>query len=526
LSGTFGELRGNHFHSGIDIKTQGVTGKDILAAADGYVSRIKISPWGYGKALYIKHPNGYTTVYGHLKQFNQGIDSLVRKEQYRRHSFAMDYYPKAHSINVKQGEVVAFSGNSGGSGGPHLHFEIRDAQSRPLNPMNFGITVADNRKPEIFGIRIYSLYPGGHVLTKSYKSVKGRIDLNAKDTLTVSQNFYLGVGSYDRQNGANNKNGVYGMEIRLDSALYFSYKANRLVFSEKRYINAFFDFASYYETAKRYVLSRILPGNRLSIYGLYRNKGLIQLRDNNTHRIDIEVFDHKGNTSHYAFYVQKEDENAHIFKAKLPPNLHWEEEQSFREDFAYVNIPSKSLYEDIFFSLTAHKNPHSKYSPLIKVGSPLVPLHKYITLGIKVDSTLSTQYYKKAAIISLTKKGRWYYEGGKYSKGYVEVKTRSFGDYFIAIDTIAPILKAINVFNGKSISGQQSIDFEISDNLSGIKTWVGNANNKWVLADYDPKRKRLSFPLDSYWPKGKIKFSLLVIDDRNNRTEVHYELQR
>ena len=135
LSGTFAELRSNHFHSGLDIKTQQQSGLKVMAAASGFVSRIKVSHFGYGKALYITHPNGYTTVYAHLQNFNPEIDAYIKHRQYKNESYEIELFPKAGELLVNNGDIVAYSGNTGGSGGPHLHFEIRNKQEHPMNPM-------------------------------------------------------------------------------------------------------------------------------------------------------------------------------------------------------------------------------------------------------------------------------------------------------------------------------------------------------------------------------------------------------
>ena len=525
LSGTFGELRGNHFHSGLDIKTQGVIGKQVLAAADGYVSRIKISPWGYGKAIYLKHPNGYSTVYAHLNHFNSIIDSIVKAEQYRRRSFAMDFYPEKDLMKLKQGEVLAYSGNSGGSGGPHLHFEIRDPQERPLNPMNFGITVADTKKPEIFMLRLYKIYTGQNLQIEDFKSYKGKIPLNADKVIDASERFFIGVGAIDKQNGASNRNGIYGYKVLLDSQIVFHYQADRLVFSEKRFINAFIDFAYFIAHKSRLMITRVLPGNKSSIYDLVKNNGIIHLQDTLKHRIDIHVFDHKNNQSSYTFHVKKEKEMPLFkFKELLPPNLFYNKDNSFETSDAKAFIAENTVYEDVQFSLSSKKNPYTPYSKLIRFGNAHIPMHKYANLSIKCDSTLKPELYAKAAIVSLTRNNGWYYEGGKYNDGYVHVRTRSFGEYFIVVDTIAPVIKAGNIYSGKNISNLQNITMEISDNLSGIKSYIANVNQKWVLGEYDPKRNLLTFPIDEHWPKGKITFVLEVRDDKNNVSRASYNL--
>jgi len=163
LSGSFGELRSNHFHSGLDIKTQQRTGLPVYAPADGYVSRIKVGHYGYGKALYIKHPNGYSTVYAHLERYAGKIQDYVKKQQYRKESYEIELFPKADLLPVYKGDLIGYSGNTGSSGGPHLHFEIRDASSRPMNPMLFGLDVPDTRRPLLNSVMVYPVGDSAHV---------------------------------------------------------------------------------------------------------------------------------------------------------------------------------------------------------------------------------------------------------------------------------------------------------------------------------------------------------------------------
>lgn len=527
LSGTFGELRSNHFHSGIDIKTQGRMGLKVYAAADGYISRIKISPWGYGNALYIKHPNGYTTVYGHMLHFNKKLDSIIKSVQYSRKSFAVEYYPKANQIPIQKGEVIGFSGNSGGSGGPHLHFEIRDAAERPCNAFLFGIKVPDNIKPTIKALKIYLLpYDSySNTLQKEYKFSSKRKPLSLNDTIIVTPNFYVGINSYDKLNGASNKNGIYTYSVYVDGKLHFNFTAEKIVFSEKRYINSYIDFKELYENRDRFQRSYVEPGNKLSVYKKKVNSGIINLKDSLAHQIKIETKDYAGNSNSMEFYVQ----NGPVKTPKIhypAPNFKYTQQNLYRIENAKVSFPIGSFYDDIYFTMSSLKNIYNSYSQLIRVGNPEIPLHKYAQLSIKADSNLTPNLYAKAAIASLSKNKRLIYEGGKYSNGWVNTKTRSFGDYFIVVDTIAPRVKAENVYNGKYVTNQKSLDFIITDNLSGINKYIGTVDGKWVLGQYDPKKSRLSFPIDEHYPKGSFKFKLIIRDAKGNSKVVNYTLKK
>ncbi|MCD4698124.1 MAG: M23 family metallopeptidase, partial [Bacteroidales bacterium] len=244
LSGTFGELRSNHFHSGIDIKTGEKTGLNIYTIADGFISRIKIQSGGYGKALYVTHPNGYVSVYGHLNKYNDNINEFVIKEQYRRQSFEIDLYLKEGQISVSQGEIIAYSGNSGRSGGPHLHFEIRDEKSqKPINPLLFGYEVTDRVKPLINLLKVYPMSNIDQINGKNTSAIyypianKGNYKLKYSDTIKITGSAYFGLNCFDPFNRGLNKNGVYSIKMFVDSSLVYAHKLETFSFDETRYIN-------------------------------------------------------------------------------------------------------------------------------------------------------------------------------------------------------------------------------------------------------------------------------------------------
>lgn len=252
LSGSFAELRSNHFHSGIDIKTGGEEGLRINACADGYVSRIRISPFGFGKALYVVHPQGYTTVYAHLQKFNSEIDRWAKSEQYKLQKFDVDLFPKPGELKVTKGQLIAFSGNSGSSQGPHLHFEIRDSKTEePIDPLLFGFPVKDFVRPTLNGIRIYPANNSSLIHNKNepYEpEIAGwgpDYRIKKKDTISVSGSIYFGVNAHDLMPGSSNKNGINLIEIFIDSALFFKWEAQKFNFNETRYINSFIDYAHY-----------------------------------------------------------------------------------------------------------------------------------------------------------------------------------------------------------------------------------------------------------------------------------------
>ncbi len=526
LAGTFGELRNNHFHSGIDIKTQGKTGLKVRAAADGYVVRIKVSPWGYGNALYIRHPNGYTTVYGHLEHFIRPLDSLARAVEYKHKRFAVDFYPEAGKYRVKKGQVIAYSGNSGSSGGPHLHFEIRDGGAHPVNPLLFGIKVDDNIRPTVKALRIYNLPKGFNApLVKEFTFSSKQRPLSLRDTITVADRFYLAVNSFDRLTGANNKNGLYSYSAYLDGKMHFEFKARRLDFSLQRYINAYIDYGEFYQNKNRFQRTVILPGNRLKVYGAVRDSGIFILGDSLAHRIKIVAADFAGNRNVIEFYVKKGP--IPVPRIHYPaPDFKWNASGVLESKNASFKVSAGSFYEDIYLHISEMDNKYSPFSKLVRIGKPTIPMQKYAVLSIRPDSNLPESLHSKAALARLNRKNIPVYAGGEYKDGMVVAKTRYLGSFLVAVDTVAPEVKPVNFFNGKNIANIYNLKLNITDDFSGIAKYDGYVNGKWVLGKYDPKKQRIWFPIDGHFPKGKFEFKVVVKDDKNNLTVKKWTLER
>ena len=310
LSGTFGEIRANHFHSGIDIKTGGVEGAAVYAIADGYVSRIKVSAFGYGKAIYVTHPNGYVSVYGHLNRYNKTIGDYVRSEQYRQENFEIELFPAEGTLPVRKGEIIAYSGNSGSSGGPHLHFEIRDgATQKIINPLLFGYEVKDIYKPKITSIKIYPEDASSRV-NGSGKSIRYLVEgwgtehrLANSPVIRLSGNISFAIQVHDQQNDTDNKNGPYSVTLFIDSVEVFRFKMEIFAFDETRYVNSMLDYEEYVRNNVRLQRTKIDPGNKLGIYDEVMNKGVFRFNDTLTHLLRYEVSDVAGNIASLSFRV-------------------------------------------------------------------------------------------------------------------------------------------------------------------------------------------------------------------------------
>ena len=523
LSGTFGELRSNHFHAGIDIKTEGVEGQKVKAIADGYVSRIKVSTWGYGKVIYITHPQtGHTSVYAHLKKFNSKIDQLVKKEHYKKEQFEINFYPNKNDLLIKQGEVIALSGNSGSSNGAHLHFEIRDTKTeKPINPLQFGFKIHDDISPVLRKLKIYSFDTtliNGYNKSKIYTISKKNTIHTINETPTINGSFALGIFTYDRANNAYNKNGVYSIKLTVDSNIYYEFKADELDFSTTRYINAHMDYCEHKENKTKYHRCYKLPNNKLKNYTHLINNGIINFNDTLTHNIKIEVSDYYKNISTIHFKVKStndpfllrcplpRDTNTTSFKMKQPNVFN-------TKDFK-LYMPSNSLYEPLNFSYNTSDSVEGVFGLVHHVHNNTVPVHKKYTLSIK--ATVPDTLIKKTYIATTDMKGNFWHIGGKWGNGFLKTKTREFGDFCIIADTIQPKIRGLNIFPGKIFNTQTTIKLTIKDEDSGIKSYRGEIDGKWILMDYDHKKNLLRFDIEDNLTKGKHTFTLEVIDDAGN----------
>ena len=527
LSGNFGEIRSNHFHSGIDIKTNSQEGFKIYAVADGYVSRIKVSPWGYGKALYITHPNGFVSVYAHLLDYGDSIEKYVRKEQYRAQSFEIERFPKKGEIPVKKGTVIAHSGNTGSSGGPHLHFEIRDEKSEhPINPLLFGMPVSDNTRPTLNRLYLYH-FPDTifqesvcdkNTLPQKYDLIKvndSEYRIKNNPTLKLSKNAGFGIDAFDTQSGTSNKNGIYSIELFLDDEQIYYHEMDRFSFDESRYINSHIDYFEQKKNHKNIVQSFVARNNKLNIYNHVKDNGIINLSDSAIHQVKYLLKDHSGNSATLLFNVTKDLNIKETVPSECVAVYNCKTANRFETPHVKIFFPEDAFYEDLRFNYKMSTDTFKNcLSPTHTVHDELFPVHAKYDLSIKTGS-LAPELQKKALIVRLYN-GKIISEGGMYENDYVKTETKYFGNFSVMIDTVPPTIKPINIYPNKNMADSKTIAIKVGDNLSGVDLYRATIDGNWVLMEYEPKQALLFYTFDKSISKGKHTFSLEVRDERKN----------
>lgn len=524
LSATFGEIRPNHIHAGLDIKTQGVEGKKIYAVADGYVSRIGVSPYGYGNVLYITHYDGYTSVYAHLQRFSGEIAKYVKQYQYKHKKFTSQIYPEKDKFPIKKGDLIAYSGNSGGSGGPHLHFEIRHTLSeKPVNPLYFGYKIEDDVRPLIQGVAVYPLgdestLEGG--IKPMYFSVtggeKGKYSLKDMEFVHGNGEISFGICTYDQVGTSTNKNGPYLYELFIDDVLAFQVEADSFSYSEPRYVNSLLDYRHYKQKKSSYVRTETDPFNKLHMIEV--KNGTVTVEEGDTVNVSFKVSDYVGNSSRVKFKL------VGTSPVEVERPMHRRSEYFVKadgsqngditiEDFN-VSMEKGTLFRDEWIQ-TGQRDEKGCCSRVYRFGDEEMTTFKKFTVRIRPMEKWASD--SRLYIANIEKDGKVSSLGGKMKNGCMEVKTYTMGEYVIKVDSVAPTVKASNFKDGQSVSTLKSLRFKISDDMTGIETYDIYLDDVWVLGQYDAKNNLLYYEFDEKMKKGTNNVKVVVTDGVGNK---------
>jgi hypothetical protein len=527
LSSNFGELRPDHFHSGIDIKTEGVIGKEVVASADGFVYYILVSSTGFGNAIFIRHPNGYSTVYCHLDRFAPEIQEYVKSQQYQNKTFAITISPPDDKFIVKQGQVIGYSGNTGSSEGPHLHYEIRKSDSeKPVDPLQFNFGIEDNLKPVIERLAIY---PGSKNTVINNSSGKVFMNVTGGDgfynipegtEITINGPAGFGISSHDYMNGTPNRFGISSIEMIIDSVIWFSYRINEFSFYETRYINAHIDYEAVVRRDLDIERTFVLPGDKLSLYKSYMNSGLFDFNDARTHKVSIIAKDAMDNKSVLTFNVKPALPKPSQVTEKPDSGvvlMAFRKENSFSSQGIRIDIPQGALYDTLLFRYSSFSGNGRFFSKIHQVSSIIVPLQKAAKISIKPDSVPPGKS-SKLLIVQLDDKNRLSSSGGVFANGYITADIMSFGNYTVGIDTVPPVINGNGFLKEYDLTGRKDIRIRITDDLSGIRSYTGIIDGNWALFEFDAKNNILIYKFDeSRISRGTThKLVLTVTDNRNN----------
>ncbi|MFD1255179.1 M23 family metallopeptidase [Mucilaginibacter terrae] len=526
-AGSFGELRGNHFHSGLDFRTNRQIGYPVHAAMYGYVSRLRVQLGGFGNAVYVTHPNGYTTVYGHLDHLIPELAQIVRKYQYDHQSAEIDFKLQQFDFPVTKGQLIAISGNTGASGGPHLHFEIRDSLTEEtINPQLFGLTIPDNITPAIAGVAIYHLngHPFSENTPRDYLLVSGtagNYHLTKPQTLFLSGDIGFGITANDMNNSSANRNGIYSLELKVDDRTVYTFAVERFAFDQTHAINAYIDYPLYLKTHRWIQKCFILPGSYIALYPKSENRGIISFKDTLLHNIEYVVKDIAGNTSTVKFKVQSSIPKDRPVVNYSGTKFSYDKRNEFNKGPVKVVVETGNLYDDLDFTYAVLPQKPGTFSATHQIHNRLTPIHTSFDLWIKPDASIGALANK--AVIVNTLAGC---VGGIYQDGYVKAKPAAFGDFFIKLDTVAPVITPINIRNGSNLGAVRSLALKISDNLSGIKSYSAKIDGKWILLQQDYKTRIFRYIFDQSIAAGKHAFELTATDNKDNTSQYTAQFNR
>ncbi|MEP7111325.1 MAG: M23 family metallopeptidase [Ferruginibacter sp.] len=533
LAANFGELRPNHYHMGLDCRTDQKEYRPVMAAADGYIAKVKIEPIGFGRCIYINHPNGFTTLYAHLNDFYPELEKYITEQQYQLKSWKIYLEIPANLFTVKKGQFIAYSGNTGGSQGPHLHFEIRDTKTdKVLNPLLFGFPLVDNIPPDILRLAVYDRNISTYEQSPKFyplKKINGVYTPIPQLILTNTDKVSFAITAYDRYNGSTNKNGIFQAVLYENEQAVTGFQIDGIGYDETRYLNAHIDYRLR-NSGGPYVqhLSR-LPGYPPGVYKDVRGDGVISIEDDSVHQVKIEVKDAGGNTSFLRFGLQRRTVNE-TKRQDNPTSLYQQKE--FHPGFinVYENsnisfyLPENALYDSIRF--TYHEIIPSQGYTIYQLHNDYVPVHCMFTVKIKNNlgthpgkmvmhrSWKNKDEYAKAVPVTMGIENDWYESG-----------FRAFGNFQLLEDTIPPAIIPIGIREGMNAAKLIRIAFVIKDNTKELENFTAYLDGKWIRFSND-KGSTFIYKFDEHCPAGEHELKISVEDCVGNRAERIYHFLR
>ncbi len=518
LSGNFGELRSSHFHAGLDLKTNLAIGKPVFAAADGYVSRVKVAHFGYGKALYLTHQGGFSSVYAHLDRFAQPIQDYIKQTQYKKEQFQVELFPSQEKFIFKQGDLIGYTGNTGSSGGPHLHFEIRDPQSRPLNPLNYGIHIDDSAPPQPTELRWYPYTAPGLDIEADGQSLSltpaGEHEYLA-ETLEVSGWVGFGLGVYDQQDGALNKNGVYQMRCFLNGSLVQDIVFDRISFDETKYMNRHMDYKHYRNRKQRVQKLFRSSNNPLGILKNLESDGFVEINPGLSYTYTIELLDFAQNKALITvpiIGVEKNSSNDEFDTSEKWADLieiPFSAATSWSQDNYSVFFPRECFYESTPLNLSVS-------SEQLFMDEDRYPLYKPVKITYR-GAHLSEDDLTHAYIARLDDYDKPIHQNTSRSGSTLEASVSTLGQYGIYFDRTPPTISMKAPAPEQWYSTAKKLKVTIKDSESGIANYRATINDKFILMEYDYKTNTLTYDFsDAVIVEAAHNLKVVVLDNAGN----------
>lgn len=525
LVANFGEIRTNHWHMGLDIRTQQKVNVPVYASADGFISRVSVEPGGFGQAIYFDHPNGYTTLYAHINSFYPALASYVKQQQYQKESWRVNLYLPANLFPVKKGQLIGLSGSTGASEGPHVHFEIRDTKTENnLNPLLFKFPIPDAVPPTITRLAMYDRNKSTWEQSPQLLTLKktGSIHTITNSSVRVGSNkISFAVGAVDRFSGRPNPNGIYSARISMDGKPVSEFILDNISYNDTRYLNAQLDYPFKARGGAALQHTSPLPGAQMVAYNLFNEDGLIHLEDAEPHSILIEVKDANANTSKIQFTVQYDERLKRTYSASaeerfLPNNVN-----IFERDHFELFTTEKTIYDTITagYSFADNKATNS-VSPVFNFLSAAIPSHDTVTIRIKPSETIPTQWRDRIVIKNIVG-SRTYLQKAQWKNGWLAAKFRQFGSYQAFVDSEPPTVNAPPT----DLSKSSRIVFAPKDNFNVIKNFRVEVDGQWLRFSND-KGKTWIYTFDEYFPKGEHELKVIIEDEAGNITTKTWNVRR
>lgn len=510
LSGTFGEPRSTHFHLGIDIKTKGKEGWEVKSIAPGQISRIRVSLSGYGKTLYIDHPDQTTSVYAHLKKFAPKIETYIKSIQYQKESYTLQQFIKKGEFTIKAGEVIGYSGNTGSSSGPHLHFEIRDSKSqKPLNPLLFGLPIKDNQRPQLQKLHLF--YPRNNfILTHSESVSLQKVNDSSYRTPLVVTSGKLGLGlqMFDRQDLSYSKNGIYKAQVTVNGKTIVNYHFDQLDYSDSDKLFMIIDYPTFKQKKNKIQKMFFQNHKPLTFIKSISNEGVFNVEIGKSYLVKIQIEDFSQNTSYVEMYIEgggKKIPNKKLEGELIEPRLDY----FFEMDDKEVYFPKKTFFEKSILKIEEN-------GKTLSIGPNLFPFNNPYEIRFKVNEKDTIKVRQTFIAKKMDKK--LYFLKTSLKEGYWTTQLKDMGDYTLARDSIKPKIYPTNFKPNQWLSKFKFINLKISDDFSGIKSYRGTINGEWVLFEYEPKRDRLTYDFsDKFFERAKHNLRLEVEDNVGNK---------